>query len=460
MLLTDYLRSAPFRIAAVYALLFVLSALLLFTAIYWSITREMTDELRSAIEQDMRPLVASYAEGRLDRLVQSAREQTAAAEPGTSFYQLRAPDGRVLAGNVPPLRPFEGWRELTLRLPGEEGVSEQTIIGLGVRLNRAFAFVGRSTSRLEETQALILGSLRWVILGTLVLSLAGGVLFAGSALRRVERINRAVHAIMLGDLSRRVPVGRSNDELTRLAGNINAMLDRIGELMESLRQVTNDIAHDLRTPLGRLRQRIETARMQADPADSRRMLDDAVVQIGDILETFNALLRIAQIEAGARKAQFDAVDLSDVARTIFEAYDSVAETDGRTLVASIDDGVRVEGDRDLLTQMLANLVENAIRHTPAGSQIALRLKQSDDSTLLAVTDTGPGIAETERARVLDRFYRLESSRTTPGSGLGLALVKAIVDLHDASLTLGDTTPGADLPGLTVAIRFTPSLPVA
>jgi len=460
MPLTDYLRSAPFRIAAVYALLFVLSALLLFTATYWSITREMTDELRSAIEQDMRPLVASYAEGRLDRLVQSAREQTAAAEPGTSFYQLRAPDGRVLAGNVPPLRPFEGWRELTLRLPGEEGVSEQTIIGLGVRLNRAFAFVGRSTTRLEETQALILGSLRWVILGTLVLSLAGGVLFAGSALRRVERINRAVHAIMLGDLSRRVPVGRSNDELTRLAGNINAMLDRIGELMESLRQVTNDIAHDLRTPLGRLRQRIETARMQADPADSRRMLDDAVVQIGDILETFNALLRIAQIEAGARKAQFDAVDLSDVARTIFEAYDSVAETDGRTLVASIDDGVRVEGDRDLLTQMLANLVENAIRHTPAGSQVALRLKQSDDSTLLAVTDTGPGIAETERARVLDRFYRLESSRTTPGSGLGLALVKAIVDLHDASLTLGDTTPGADLPGLTVAIRFTPSLPVA
>lgn len=460
MPLTDYLRSAPFRIAAVYALLFVLSALLLFTATYWSITREMTDELRSAIEQDMRPLVASYAEGRLDRLVQSAREQTAAAEPGTSFYQLRAPDGRVLAGNVPPLRPFEGWRELTLRLPGEEGVSEQTIIGLGVRLNRAFAFVGRSTTRLEETQALILGSLRWVILGTLVLSLAGGVLFAGSALRRVERINRAVHAIMLGDLSRRVPVGRSNDELTRLAGNINAMLDRIGELMESLRQVTNDIAHDLRTPLGRLRQRIETARMQADPADSRRMLDDAVEQIGDILEAFNALLRIAQIEAGARKAQFNAVDLSDVARTIFEAYDSVAETDGRTLVASIDDGVRIEGDRDLLTQMLANLVENAIRHTPAGSQIALRLKQSDDSTLLAVTDTGPGIAETERARVLDRFYRLESSRTTPGSGLGLALVKAIVDLHDASLTLGDTTPGADLPGLTVAIRFTPSLPVA
>lgn len=460
MLLTDYLRSAPFRIAAVYALLFVLSALLLFTATYWSITREMTDELRSAIEQDMRPLVASYAEGRLDRLVQSAREQTAAAEPGTSFYQLRAPDGRVLAGNVPPLRPFEGWRELTLRLPGEEGVSEQTIIGLGVRLNRAFAFVGRSTSRLEETQALILGSLRWVILGTLALSLAGGVLFAGSALRRVERINRAVHAIMLGDLSRRVPVGRSNDELTRLAGNINAMLDRIGELMESLRQVTNDIAHDLRTPLGRLRQRIETARIQADPADSRRMLDDAVVQIGDILETFNALLRIAQIEAGARKAQFDAVDLSDVARTIFEAYDSVAETDGRTLVASIDDDVRVEGDRDLLTQMLANLVENAIRHTPAGSQIALRLTQSDDSTLLAVTDTGPGIAETERARVVDRFYRLESSRTTPGSGLGLALVKAIVDLHDASLTLGDTTPGADLPGLTVAIRFTPSSPVA
>jgi signal transduction histidine kinase len=305
----------------------------------------------------------------------------------------------------------------------------------------------------EETQTLILRSLRWVVLGMLALSLAGGVLFARSALHRVERINRAVHAIMLGDLGRRVPVGRTDDELNRLAANINAMLDRIGELMESLRQVTNDIAHDLRTPLGRLRQRLDTARMRETDADSRQVLDDAVAQIGEILETFNALLRIAQIEAGARKASFASVDLSDVATTIAEAYDSVAEAEGRTLRADVAAGIQLDGDRDLLTQMLANLVENAIRHTPPGSHIELALHRAPGAVVISVADDGPGIPPEERVKVLDRFYRLEASRTTPGSGLGLALIKAIADLHDAALVLRDTTSGSDPRGLTVEVRL-------
>jgi signal transduction histidine kinase len=384
MRLADHVRSAPFRIAAIYAAVFVASVLLIFGITYWSISREMSIELRDAIEQDMRPLVSAYAEGRLDRLVQAARERAAAAEPGNSYYLLISPDGTVLAGNMPALPPFEGWRRLTLATeavsPGQPGTGAEvdTIVGLGVRLDHAFAFVGRSTARIRQTQQLILRSLGWAVIGTLLLSLAGGVLLSRGALRRVEGINRTVQAIMAGDLSKRLPVGRTDDEMNRLAVNVNEMLDRIAELMESLRQVTNDIAHDLRTPLGRLRQRLESARLrEVDVEGYRHATDDAIEQIGAILDTFNALLRIAQIEAGARRANFIEVDLSEVLQTITEVYETVAEEEGQELVAEI----------------------------------------------------------------------------APGSGLGLALVKAVADLHDAGLELADRDPGAAPPGLRVTLRF-------
>jgi signal transduction histidine kinase len=227
------------------------------------------------------------------------------------------------------------------------------------------------------------------------------------------------------------------------------MLDRIVGLMENLRQVSNDVAHDLRTPLSRLRQDLEEAQKRELTApELKRVIEGAVAEADVLLETFSALLRIAQIEAGIRRSAFRAVDLSDVLRTVAEAYLPAVEESGRALRTEIADGVQVDGDRGLLSQLLVNLVENALRHTPAGTTITLRLSRQPAGALAEVADTGTGIPADERAKVFRRFYRLERSRTTPGSGLGLSTVAAIVELHHAAIELLDNAPG-----LRVVIRF-------
>jgi len=452
MRLAEYVRSAPFRIATAYAALFAVSVAALFGVVLWSTTREMTTEIKGAIEQDMRPLVTAYHDGRLSRLVEAVRERARAAMSGEAFYLLQTPSGKALAGNLEPLAPFSGWREIVFETvvdSDRDRDRSERVIALGVSLDGAFVLVGRSMRRVTEVQEILLRSLGWAIATTLVLALAGGALLSRGALRRIEEIGRTTQAIVDGDLSRRVPTGNARDEIDRLAGNINHMLDRIEELMEGLRQVTNDIAHDLRTPLGRLRQRLETARRRERTVEGHKAaLDQAIEEIDAILDTFNALLRIAQIEAGARKTHFTEVDLSELARTIVEAYEMVAEHNGQTLRATIADDLALRGDRDLLTQMLANLVENAIRHTPAGTTITLVLAAGAEGPVIEVADDGPGIPADERDKVLRRFYRLETSRTTPGSGLGLSLVRAIADLHDAEIALRDNAPG-----LRVAVRF-------
>jgi signal transduction histidine kinase len=225
-------------------------------------------------------------------------------------------------------------------------------------------------------------------------------------------------------------------------------------LMEALRQVTNDIAHDLRTPLGRLRQQLEEAHRTArDVSDYDRAVENAMVEVDSILTTFAALLRIAQVESGTRRSGFRRIDLSSIANAVCQAFTPAAEDTGKTLGTNIADGLAVEGDRDLLTQMLANLVENAISHTPPGTLIMVSLTQEDSCPVIGVTDTGPGVPAEERTRIFERFYRSERSRTTPGSGLGLSLVAAIADLHGISLS-----PKDNHPGFKVTLRFPPEGP--
>jgi signal transduction histidine kinase len=441
MRLPDYLRSTPFRIGLAYAAAFSISAGILFGVLYWSVTHEMTAALRATIEEDARPLTRAFAEGRIGRLLDAVQERARAARPGETFFLLQTAWGDVLAGNVAPTPPFAGWRELVTR-DSSDGGAPRRILTLGVALDDAFLLVGRSLKPVVEAQQLLLRSLAWSLAGTLLLALAGGALLGHAALRRIETINRTSRAIMQGDLRQRIPLRRSADELDRLAGNINQMLDRIEELMEGMRQVTNDIAHDLRTPLGRLRQGLETARRRETSLEGHKAaLDEAIGETDTILATFNALLRIAQIEAGARKARFTEIDLSDIAGTVAEAYQMVAEDAGGSFATDIAPGIRVRGDRDLLTQMLVNLVENALHHCPPGPRIGVALRAAPDGSVLSVSDDGPGIPEAERAQVFKRFYRLEQSRTTPGSGLGLALVKAVGDLHGATVTLHDNDPG-------------------
>jgi signal transduction histidine kinase len=244
------------------------------------------------------------------------------------------------------------------------------------------------------------------------------------------------------DLRQRLPVTQAGDELDHLAVSINAMLDRIAALMNDLRQVTTDIAHDLRTPLTRLRQRLELAiRPGEDAVSARLTLENAVVEIDSILTIFGALLRIAQIESGNRRLGFKMVPLSELLSTIAELYRPMAEENGQVLIESIEASLQVNGERELLMQLFANLIENALRHTPRGSTIAVVARRIDRFVQVSVTDNGHGIPENLRGKVLQRFFRLESSRTTVGSGLGLSMVSAIVKVHDATLELADAAPG-------------------
>jgi len=454
MPLADYFRSTPFRIVGAYTILSIVSAAILFSVIFWSVTRELTSELMAVIEEDMRPLVTAYTEGRPDRLIEAVRERAEAARPGDTLLLLQTADGVALAGNVTRFPPFTGWRELPLETIGDESEAggkidkEDVALVLGVQLGPIFLLVGRNLHHVHETQEILIRSVAWVLAVTIVLALAGGAVFSRGALRRIEAINAAFREITAGNLSRRVPAKGTRDELDRLAININQMLDHVEVLLSNLQQVTNDIAHDLRTPLGRLRQGLDATRLSdLSIEEYQETIDHAIEQSDSILNTFAALLRIAQIESRVRRGQFQIVDLSEVSNTVIEAFDTVIEDAGQSLVVDITPGVRVLGDKDLLTQMLANLVANATRHCPAGTEIKVILT-GDPVPEFVVADTGSGIPEREREAVLRRFYRLEKSRTTPGSGLGLALVKAVADLHDAVLTLSDNGPG-----LRVTIRF-------
>jgi signal transduction histidine kinase len=298
-------------------------------------------------------------------------------------------------------------------------------------------------------QKLILRVFGWSSAISLLLALGGGAVMSHGLLRRIETISRTARDIMAGDFSKRISLQGTEDELDHLAASLNAMLERNEAAMESVRQVSNDVAHDLRTPLNRLRQRLEVAQRRARSVEEwRRAAEGCISDMDAILETFGGLLRIAQIESGMPTRRFTKVDLSELLRTVIEVYQPMAEEKEQPFFTDIAPGLTVWGDRELLTQMVANIIENAMKHSPPGAAIALVTSETPSAVAVAVSDSGPGIPAEERARVFQRFYRLERSRNKPGSGLGLSLVEAIATLHDVSVELTDNDPG-----LCVTLRF-------
>ncbi len=445
------LRTASFRLAALYLMLFTASALVLGAVVFWTTRAALEQQLRAGIVAEVASLTADYRAGGLPRLLADieARGRGSAALD----YLVQDRDGRRVGGEIPAIGHALGWLRLTIReaeAPGQRDEPERLEV-LAVSLGDGVVLaVGDDTGRVTEAEEAVLRAFGVAVGLTVLLGGAGGAWLSHLFLRRVDAIGRTAEAIIGGDLDRRIPVRGTGDDLDRLAMTLNRMLERIAALMESLRQVTNDIAHDLRTPLSRLGQKLESARAGARSlAEYERAVEGAIAEAEALLGSFAALLRIAEIEAGAQRAAFRRVDLSRLAETVAEAFAPAAEDAGRSLTARIAPGVRVHGDRELLTQMLVNLVENALRHTPPGSRIrVLAARVGDDGPTLAVEDNGPGVPEHERARVVRRFYRMEQSRTTPGSGLGLSLVAAIATLHGARLDLADADPG-----LCVSVAF-------
>jgi signal transduction histidine kinase len=441
-------RSGAVRIAVLFLALFACTVVAAFALTYTLVRTEIVLHLRTSIVAGADAAAERLADERPDVVLASSSRQRVAA--------LFNADGSLQFGE-PGLSPFIGWREIpaeNVGLQEEPQFHSEMVLCYGRLVGDRTLVIGEGMDIVEDSRealtSALLSSLAFVVLA----GFAGAAVIAWRVDRRLGRTEVALTAYASGELSRRLPVTGSGDELDRVSQSVNAVLDRLSALMETTRQITIDAAHDLKTPMTRLLHRLAEAEdVSADTATA--VLRAAKADAEQIIVTFDALLRIAEIEAGARRARFDLVDLSDVLETVADAYGPEVTQAGQVLETTIVPQLSVTGDRELLTQAFANLVENAIRHAGDGTMISVMAVRAHSVIEVRVSDTGPGVPEADRERILSRFVRLEESRSTPGTGLGLTLVKAIADLHDAHIDLGDNEPG-----LRVTIAFAQSFPAA
>jgi signal transduction histidine kinase len=451
---TRFLRSSTFRLALLYMLLFSTSVLMLLGFIYWSTVSYISAQTDETIDIEILDLTERYRNAGLSGLTQLLSERLSRRPAGASVYLLTDKDLAPLVGNLDrwPLGADikNGWLEFTLENAGGTDTSEHQARARVFRLSGGFILlVGRDIHDLEITKRRIIATLLWGLAIMLVLGGIGSVMMGRSTLRRIEAINETSREIMSGDLSRRVPSRHTGDDFDVLADNLNNMLNQIESLMESVRRVSDNIAHDLRTPLARLRNRLEELSLDVEQSDNRRAtVEQALEEADGLLNTFNALLRIARIESHDTPAGFADIDIAALVGDVVELYEPLAEEKSLRLATSLDVRPVFKGDRDLLFQALANLLDNAIKYAPPQSEISCRLEAADDGARLVLSDKGPGIPASQRDNVFQRFFRLEQSRTTPGNGLGMSLVQAVMQLHHLRLELHDNEPG-----LKVVIAF-------
>jgi len=440
------LRSSTFRLAVLYMALFGASVAVLLTFIYWSTAGYMALQTDDTIEAEVTGLAERYRISGLDGLIRSIDERLSRKPNGDVVYLLTDGELNPLIGNLdrwPRISTDgDGWLnfELEQTLDGEEVTHRARARSFTLRGGYRL-LVGRDMHELDATRTLIVRAIAWGLAITVMMALAGGIMLSRSTMRRLEAINETSRRIMGGDLSRRIPTRSTDDDFDQLADNLNNMLDTIEQLMEDVRRVTDNVAHDLRTPLSRLRNRLEELKNDVDV--DKHVIESALSDADGLLATFNALLRIASIESGRRRAAFENVSLDDVIRDVTELYEPLAEEKEQSLELTLCGPVNVRGDRDLLFQAFANLVDNAIKYTPRGGDIRVRLEDDASGPRLRIIDTGPGIPKRSREQVFKRFFRLEESRHTPGNGLGLSLVEAVARLHKADIEL-DGEPGLDV----------------
>jgi signal transduction histidine kinase len=448
------LRTTAFRLALAYLVLFSLSALALLGFVY-VVTSAFTErQLAATIDAEIAGLVEHYRARGLIGLHRAVQRRSTSQPPSGGVYLLTDPMLRPLAGNIDDwpddLPDGDGVIRFAVdAFPDGEQLERRSALARTFRLGGGYRMlVGRDIEDRVRVQQLIAAAMLWGTGLTLLLGLAGGLLMSRPMLRRIDDVNRTTREIMAGDLSRRLPESGSGDELDELAGNVNRMLARIERLLEAMRQVTDNVAHDLRTPLNRLRSRIEVALMgELAPEQARAVLEAGLKDADGLIFTFNALLDIARAESGAARESFEEVDLGALAADVAELYQPLAEDRDIRLVVQAPQGVRARLHRHLIAQALANLLDNAVKYTMPGGRITLEV-QPGPPPAVVVADSGPGIPECQRARVLERFVRLEPDRSTPGNGLGLSLVEAVTRLHHAELVLEDARPG-----LAVTLRL-------
>ncbi|MCF7977318.1 MAG: HAMP domain-containing protein [Chromatiaceae bacterium] len=444
------LTSSTFRLALLYMLLVGVSVAILLGFIYWSTAGYMARQTDATIGAEIQGLAEQYRRRGLAGLSTVIAERIARDPQGASIYLLTAPSGNPIIGNLdswPQVAPDAGgW----VRFRARQSLSEDVTIEHETRA-KVFRLrgdlrllVGRDVREFTAIRQLILDAMTWGLAITVGLALLGGWLMGAGIVRRLDVVNQVSREIMQGNLSRRVPSAGTGDDFDQLADNLNRMLERIEALMLSIRQVSDNIAHDLRTPLTRLRNRLELLHGADLSDEARAEVEVAIADADELLSAFNALLRIARIEAGSRRAAFADLDPLPLLQDVAELYEPLAAESLQTIqVEGVAENspCRLHADRDLLFQAIANLVDNAIKHSPSGGQIRLRAVCSETSVELSVTDDGPGIPPELRDKVLQRFFRIDESRAAPGHGLGLSLVQAVAQLHGAALSLEDAAPG-------------------
>ena len=441
-------RTTAFKLSLAYLAVFAICAFLALGYVAWNARAVLDDQIVSTIDAEINGLSEQYNTGGLRRLISVVERRS--REPGASLYLVTTANGDHVVGNVAsvPASVLATPGQSEVRYGrGEANADEHFAIVQVFTLPGGFRLlVGRDTEERDRLRAVIGRAFLSSLAAVIVLGIIGGWLAASRVLARVDAMTRTTRAIMAGDLDDRLAVAGNGDELDRLATNLNQMLERIGELMRGMREVSDNIAHDLKTPLTRLRNRADDALRRSSSADELRAALEAVIEEGDgLIRVFNALLMIARLEAGSAREIMAPLDLGATARSVGDLYEALAEDHGLTIEVEAPDGVTVEANRELVGQAVANLVDNALKYgRPAdggAARILIAVEQRPGAAVLSVADRGPGIPEQEREHVLARFVRLEKSRSQPGFGLGLSLVNAVMRLHRGSLNLADNNPG-------------------
>jgi signal transduction histidine kinase len=461
-------NTTAFKLTLVYLTVFALFAAFLLGYFAWNTRRLITEQITRTVDAEITGLSEQYSQGGIRRLVFVIDAR--ARRPGSSLYLVATFSGDGLAGNVGLLGEgvleHTGWTETVYRrLDDAEGTEHHALVRVFELPSGFRLLVGRDLEERERLYDIILSAGQWSIALVIVLGLAGGFFVARRVLYRIDAMTETSRTIMAGDLSGRLPTAGSEDELDRLAVNLNVMLERIEALMRGFKEVSDNIAHDLKTPLTRLRNRAEEAlRSGKGEADYRAALDSTIEESDELIRTFNALLMIARAESGQASTPMIEFDAADIVRGVGELYDPLADEKGLTLKIEAGTTLPARGNRELVTQALANLVDNAIKYArpheaeangmPA--DVVIAASGDGDRILLSVSDHGPGVPAGDREHVVQRFVRLEQSRSEPGSGLGLSLASAVAHLHGGELRLEDNGPGLkatlDLP------RAGPQLP--
>jgi signal transduction histidine kinase len=455
-------RTTTFKLTLVYLTIFALFAAFLLGYFALNTRRLITEQITDTVNAEITGLAEQYRQGGIVRLVTVIDGR--ARRPGSSLYLVTTFTGQPLAGNVTALPSGvlnePGWIETTYRRIDEaQAAQQQPRAGRTVHLALARVFqlpgnfrllVGRDLEERERLYHIVLSAGRWSVLIVVVLGLAGGFFVSRRVLRRVDAMTETTRTIMDGDLGGRLPVAGTGDELDRLAENLNTMLERIEALMSGLKEVSDNIAHDLKTPLTRLRNRAEQAlRLAHTEPEYQSALEGTIEESDGLIRTFNALLMIARAESGQAREDMTEFDAAEVAQDIGELYEPLAEEKGLALKVKADGAAPIKGNRELISQALANLVDNAIKYMPAKPSeandaepdLVVGAANNGAHVLLTVADRGPGIPEADRTRAVERFVRLEQSRSLPGSGLGLSLAAAVARLHGGELILSDNGPG-------------------